>query len=201
LASPLEWAAARARLAAAQASLVAIDEPGADALREILHARALTLATPKAEPAPAEIAEVIVFRLGGQRYAIVAREALESIAISEITALPGVPDFYRGLISHRGTIYPLLDIRPLIGEPFEGGEPPARAMLFLSDAAAVAIVADAVDGFVQIDTATIVSAAVAGGGEAAVAIRGVTTDAIVVLDIWVLLADARLVLDDRSAHV
>jgi chemotaxis signal transduction protein len=168
-----------------------------DVIREVLHARALELARPRVLEAPAEIVELIVFRLGALRYAIGARDALESIAIAGTTALPGVPNFYRGLISHRGLIYPLVDIRPLLGETVDVAAAPAQAILFSSDACAAAIAADAVEGFVRIDTATI---AAAGGDDAepAAAVRGVTPDAIVVLDIWVLLADARLVLDDRS---
>jgi purine-binding chemotaxis protein CheW len=164
----------------------------------VLHARALELARPRVLETPAEIVELIVFQLGGLRYAIGARDALESIAIAGTTALPGVPNFYRGLISHRGLIYPLVDIRPLLGETLDVAAAPAQAILFSSDACAAAIAADAVEGFVRIDTATIAAAAGDDDAEPVAAVRGVTPDAIVVLDIWVLLADARLVLDDRS---
>ena len=198
--NPIDWAAARARLTAAQDMLAASDEPSAERLREILHARAQTLATPKTLPPPVELIELVVFRLGGQRYAIVAGEALESVTIAETTVLPGVPNVYRGLISHRGILYPLVDIRPLIGGTLDGVARPAQAILFLSEAATAALVADEVEAFVRIDAATIGSAGSAHGIEPSAAIRGVTPDAIVVLDIWVLLADARLVLDERSAH-
>jgi chemotaxis signal transduction protein len=193
----IDWQAARARLDAAQAALLAIDEPSDETLRDVLHARAVALAVPRAVAAAVEIVELIVFRLGGLRYAIGARDALESITIAEMTALPGVPNFYRGLISHRGLIYPLVDIRPLLGETVDDGAAPAQAILFSSDSCAAALAADTVEGFVRIDAATIV----AGSGDDAeqnAAIRGVTADAIVVLDVWLLLADARLVLDDRS---
>jgi chemotaxis signal transduction protein len=128
----------------------------------------------------------------------VTRSALESIAIEETTAFPGVPNFYRGLISHRGVIYPLVDIRALIGEPVATRAPQAYAILHLSEAAAVAILADEVEAYVRIDAASIVSKARGDGGEPVAAIRGVTPDGIVVLDIALLVADARLVLDDRS---
>jgi chemotaxis signal transduction protein len=198
--NPIDWEAARARLTAAQERLAASDEPSADTLREILHARAQTLATPKVVAPPVEIVELVVFRLGDRRYAIVAGEALESITISETTVLPGVPNVYRGLISHRGIIYPLVDVRPLIGGALDGVAQPAQAMLFLSEAATAALVADEVEAFVRIDAATIAAAGSANGIEPSAAIRGVTPDAIVVLDIWVLLADARLVVDERSAR-
>jgi purine-binding chemotaxis protein CheW len=173
------------------------DEASEAMLREVLHARAIALALPRSAEPPADIVELIVFQLGGLRYAIEARDALESIAVAEATALPGVPNFYRGLISHRGLIYPLVDIRPLLGETLDLATAPAQAILFASDACAAAIAADSVEGFTRIDTATI-AAGTSDDAEGAAAIRGVTPDAIVVLDIWVLLSDARLVLDDRS---
>lgn len=144
-----------------------------------------------------DIAELVVFRLGSRRYAIGAVNVLETIHLSEVTALPGVPTFYRGLISHRGVIYPLVDIRPLIGETADGVTSPSRAMLFLSDTCAVALVADTVE-FIQVDATAIASPPAGGDVQAAPAMCGMTTDSIVVLDIWVLLADARLVLDDPS---
>jgi purine-binding chemotaxis protein CheW len=154
------------------------------------------LAAEEIEP-PADLAELVVFRLGSQRYAIAAVDVLEVIPLSQITALPGGPAFYLGFVSHRGIIYPLIDIRSLVGGTPDEIASPSHAILFRSEAYAVALVADAVE-FIQIDTTTVANAPPRDDLEAAPAICGVTADAIVVLDVRVLLADARLVLDDRS---
>jgi chemotaxis signal transduction protein len=196
--APLDWERAKARLAAAEEAVLAIDEPGADALRTVLRARATMLAAPKAPDPPADTADFVVFRLGGRRYAIDAVAALEAIELSEVTALPGVPGFYRGLISHRGIIYPLVDIGPLLAGERSEAAAASAAILFVSDACTVAIGADAIESFVRIDAASIATVSPGGDIEPAAAIRGITANAIVVLDVWVLLADARLVLDDRS---
>lgn len=198
--APLDWERAKARLAAAEETVVAIDEPTQDTLRKILRARAAVLAAPEAPGSPAETAEFIVFRIGGRRYAIGAVEALEAIELTGVTALPGVPNFYLGLISHRGIIYPLIDICPLLGGARDEAVPVSHAILFLSDACAVAVGAEVVESFVRIDMASIATASAGDETEPAAAIRGVTPDSIVVLDVWMLLADARLVLDDRPLN-
>jgi len=191
---PIDWQVAHARLLAAQEMLREMDTPGDETLRAILHERALALAGAKTEDAPAEIVELIVFRLGDRRYAVGIGDALESIGLAEITALPGVPPFYRGLISHGGIIYALVDLRPLAGDAIDGASAPTQAILFLSEAATIALAADAVESLVRVDAATIAAAP----ADSFAAIRGVTPDGVIVLDVWTLLADARLVLDDRS---
>ena len=173
------------------------DRPAAVDLHLVLRERARTLAVPAADDAVADFMDLVVFRIGGERYAIDAIEVRAAIAVSEVTALPGVAAFYRGLISHQGTAYPLLDIRSLLGGETGDGAPPAEAILIAFDAFTIAICADAVESFERIDTATIAEVHRTDDGATGSAIRGVTDSAIVVLDIRMLLADARLVVDAR----
>jgi purine-binding chemotaxis protein CheW len=166
-----------------------------DELRQLLHARAVALAAPRIVAPVTEVLEVIVFRAGTERYAIDAMEADEAIEVAEITPLPGVPPFYRGLIVDQGVVYPLIDIRPLVGAPAADALVPAHAILF-SGARTIAIGAESVESFVRIETASI--APPTAGSTYSPAIRGVTGDGITLLDIHLLLADARLVIDDRD---
>jgi purine-binding chemotaxis protein CheW len=164
-----------------------------DELRQLLHARAITLAAPRVIAPIAEVLELIVFRAGAERYAIDAVEADEAIEVGDVTPLPGVPPFYRGLIVEQGVVYPLIDIRALVGAPAAEPLAPAHAILF-SGERTIAIAAETVESFVQIETASIEAPA---NGAHSPAIRGVT-DGITLLDIHLLLADARLVVDERD---
>jgi chemotaxis signal transduction protein len=168
---------------------------GDDELHQLLHARAVALAAPRVVAPVAEVLELIVFRAGAERYAIDAVEADEAIELGEITPLPGVPPFYRGLIVDQGVVYPLIDIRALAGAPADDELAPAHAILF-SGERTIAIAAETVESFVRIETASI--AAPPAGTAHSPAIRGVTGDGITLLDIHLLLADARLVIDDRD---
>jgi chemotaxis signal transduction protein len=150
-----------------------------DELQRILHARAVTLATPPAQEPATDFLELVVFRAGTQRYAIDAIEAEEAIEIGAITPLPGVPPLYRGLIVHQGVVYPLVDVRPLAGASMDDAFEPAHAILFSAPERTLAIAAEAVESFVKIDAATL------------------EREGIVRLDVHLLLGDARLVIDDR----
>jgi purine-binding chemotaxis protein CheW len=166
-----------------------------DELHRILRKRAATLAAPRPAAPATDVVELVVFRSGSRRYAIDAIEAEEAIEIADVTPLPGLPAFYRGLIIHQGVVYPLVDIRPLVGTPIDDETAPAQAILFSSPERTIAVAAASVESFVQIDASSIAPPDAADPSRVS-AIRGVTGDGIVLLDVHVLLADARLVIDD-----
>jgi chemotaxis signal transduction protein len=184
----LDWEGARTRLRLAQERLDAIDQEVGD-FESLLHARSDAIAKAHATPPPEGVADLVVFAIGEQRYAVDAVAIAEVIDVAQLTALPGVPPLYRGLLSHRGVVFPLIDIRALLGAAPAHDATFAHALLFSSPAQTAAIGADAVDGMVRVETATIAASPAA-------AIRGTTPDGLVVLDVWVLLADARLIVDD-----
>ena len=183
----LDWEGARARLRAAQERLDAIDQEVGD-FESLLHARSDAIAAAHAAPPPVGVADLVVFAIGDARYAVDALEIAEVIDVPALTALPGVPPLYRGLLSHRGIVFPLLDIRPLVAARADERTAFAHALLFVSGAQTVAVGADAIEGLVRVEDATIVPSP-------SPAIRGTTPDGAVVLDVSVLLADARLVVD------
>jgi purine-binding chemotaxis protein CheW len=166
-------------------------------MQRILRARATAMAAPPPAEPVRDVLELIVFRVGEAHYAIEAIEAAEAIVLGDVTPLPGLPPFYCGLIAHEGIVYPLIDIRPLVGEPPEATLMPAQAILFRSNDRAVAVAAESVESFVRIDAATI-GTSPSTEGRASPAVRGVTDDGTVLLEIHVLLADARLVIDQRA---
>jgi purine-binding chemotaxis protein CheW len=73
------------------------------------------------EPAPDAAAEVgasrkyICFRVAAEQYAINLMDIKEIIKPREITEVPHAPDFVRGIISLRGVIIPVFDIRVRLG--------------------------------------------------------------------------------------
>ena len=99
--------------------------------------------------------ELVIFRAGSERYAIDAVEIEEAIVLPDVTPLPGVPSFYRGLIAHQGIVYPLIDVRPLAGADAEDELAPTHAILFSTAEHTVAIAAESVESFVRVDVAAI----------------------------------------------
>ena len=91
-------------------------------------------------------------------------------------------------------VYPLLDIRYVVGRRVDIALEPTHAVLFETDERTVAFGADAVDTFVRVPASKIARS----GDEGMQSIAGLTPDGIVVLDSRALLAAARLIVDDRS---
>lgn len=62
-------------------------------------------------------AQLLVFRLGGQRFALLLRDIDRIIRVVELTALPGSPHIIRGLFSLHGRLVPVADPRRRLGLP------------------------------------------------------------------------------------
>jgi purine-binding chemotaxis protein CheW len=55
--------------------------------------------------------EVLVFEVGGQRYALPTADVLELVRAVAITPLPNAPAVIEGIVNVRGRIVPVLDLR------------------------------------------------------------------------------------------
>lgn len=62
------------------------------------------------------------FRLGQEHYAVPILHLSEVVRVQEITAVPRVRSFVRGIISVRGTIVPILDLRRRLSQQQESDE-------------------------------------------------------------------------------
>jgi purine-binding chemotaxis protein CheW len=66
----------------------------------------------KREPAlHAKAAKHLIFNLGDEFYGIPVLKVREIIRLMEITPVPGMPPYIRGVINLRGKIIPVLDLR------------------------------------------------------------------------------------------
>jgi purine-binding chemotaxis protein CheW len=82
----------------------------------ILRERAVALARkPPPAPAPEPQLAVIEFGIGRNRYALAAGVVRAVVNLKEITPLPGVPAFVRGVVNVRGDILAAIDLGRLLG--------------------------------------------------------------------------------------
>lgn len=192
-----DWDAAKASLARLQARVDAMQSPPPERAREMLRRRSASLARPRARPRLGAMLDLIVFTRRGQRWATLGGHVREVIDLEGITPLPAVPPTYLGLIHHRGAVYPVIDLALLLGAP--AGEPgkEALALIIESELAAVAIAADAVEGYRTVEAASI--AEMTPQSAAHPALQGLTADGATVFDAHQLLADPRLVVNDQPA--
>jgi len=64
-------------------------------------------------------AEFLVFRLGGEEYAIDILRVQEIRGYDAVTRLANSPEFIKGVIDLRGVIVPIIDLRIKFGHPAE----------------------------------------------------------------------------------
>lgn len=57
----------------------------------------------------------LIFRLGPKRYSLPLNKVKEVLGVTEITEIPNVPSFYKGLINLRGQIISVIDLRIKFG--------------------------------------------------------------------------------------
>ncbi|MBS1118011.1 MAG: CheW protein [Deltaproteobacteria bacterium] len=71
----------------------------------------------------AELRNVIVFTIGGVRYAVELRWVREVVSLGFVTGVPTAPSALGGVCNLHGAILPVLDVAVLLGGP---PGPPAR---------------------------------------------------------------------------
>lgn len=171
------------------------DAIGAESVQRILEERARALACPIEAELPQETVDLVVLVLGHERYGIDVGCVLDVHRLTRLTALPGVPPVWRGLLNVRGTLRPVLDLRRYLGLP--AGEPESESHVAIVFAAGltVALPADAVSELRSVPLDEIGPPIGDAGRDA---VRGVTRDLVAVLDLERLLGDQSLVVSQPN---
>lgn len=164
----------------------------------VMAARARSLArVPDAVPDSDEILEVMIVHLGAERFAIETKFIHEVYRASDITPVPGGPPFLVGVTNMRGSVLAVLDLRTFFeikSDPIQqpqivvlGGDRPEFGMM--------------VDEVLEVTTLRLDDVVEAPGcvhGVSRDYLRGVTADAMLILDGKSLLSDDQLYMDERE---
>jgi purine-binding chemotaxis protein CheW len=165
----------------------------------ILRERARALARPPIEAREAANAlEIATFRLGDERYGIEAHYVLEVMRLEDTTLVPGLPDFFLGITNRRGEILAVVDLARFLGIVRGTERERSRLIVLGRTSAEFGIVADEVEEIVKVAEDALHPPSSVLGGAPRPYLRGVTRDALVVLDGAALLADERLFVDQRE---
>lgn len=101
------------------------------------------------------VEEFLGFRLDGEEYCVWIRSIKEIIRPPEVTPIPRSPADILGLISLRGTIVPIFNIRRRLGLPTVETGPKARIVVVVLDAGPVGMVVDHVTEVISVDPAAL----------------------------------------------
>jgi purine-binding chemotaxis protein CheW len=199
IAGPIDWAAVRERMARANVALESSLAVSAARATELLSERARRLARRDAEAPAGEVLQILTFALGRERYAIETRFVREVAKLSDFTPVPSTPSFVVGIIGFRGDVLALIDLRRFLGREQVGLSDLSRVIVLGLEHAEVGVLADAVDSLDQLPVASLSDAPDSVARIGREHVRGVTRDALILLDGATLLEDPRLVVDDTRA--
>jgi purine-binding chemotaxis protein CheW len=97
------------------------------------------------------VEEFLGFRLDSEEYCVWIRSIKEIIRPPEITPIPRSPANILGLISLRGTIVPIFNIRRRLGLPTSDMGPKARIVVVVLEAGPVGMMVDQVTEVISVD--------------------------------------------------
>lgn len=117
----------------------------------------------------------VVVRLGGGRFALPMDAVAEVGRTPAVTRVPGTPAWVTGVANWRGRILGILDLRgPLGVERADSGED--RLVVLQRNGVAVGVVAERVDGVIDVDPETLEPVLLTLPGEAGALLEGQLTD-------------------------
>jgi purine-binding chemotaxis protein CheW len=168
------------------------------AARETLRVRALALARPPPGGADARASiEVLEFRLARECYAVETRHVREVHPLGDLTPLPCVPPFVRGIVNVQGRVTPVIDIKKFFDLPDEGLTDLHRMILVGGHGLELGLLADVIVGVRAIPLDSLQASLAALTGIRAEYLKGVTAERLVLLDLDRILADPRIVVDEQ----
>jgi len=159
----------------------------------ILHRRALALAARAEESDHSADLQVLEFAVGDEVYALETRFVSEVYPVTDLALIPGTPDFVLGVISVRGKIVSVLDLRPLFGLRVRVGVCPDTAIVLRSDSMEFGVAADQIREVKALPLEALQRSLKTLAGASGDYVFGVTPERVVILDAAKLLADPRLV--------
>ena len=192
----IDWEEVRRRLARAAEATGESLRLSPQRAKAILDERARALArVPPAPPKASEVLEIATFALANEHYGVETRFVREVVRLADFTPLPGAPPFLVGVLNLRGEILALIDLRTFFGVPARGLTDLARVLVLGDERPEFGVLADAAHEVTTLRVDEVHEPPDSAAGVGREYLRGVTKDALIVLDGAALLRDGRLFID------
>lgn len=143
------------------------------------------------EPQP-DTEQVLIFALYGEHYAIPVETVRGVRALEQVTRVPGVPRFYRGVVNVRGKVVSVLDLHAFFRIASKEDESPDELVLVEASGLFLGLLASRVETIETVNRDEIDSLL-----ELPYA-RGLIGGRIALLDLAGLFTDTRLIVGTRS---
>lgn len=164
----------------------------------ILKARGRVLAQElEARVAAENYLEVLEFSLAYERYALETSLVREVCPLKELTPLPCTPPFILGIINLRGQILAVIDLKRFFNLPSSGLSDLNKVIILRRGRLEVGLLADGVTGVRAIPFSEVQAPLPTLEGLSPDYLKGVTKDALIILDAEKILADPRLIVHEE----
>jgi purine-binding chemotaxis protein CheW len=134
---------------------------------------------------------VIEFGLGRERYAIEVAFVREVVRLVDYTLVPGVPEYIVGVTNLRGIVLPIVDLRRFFNIAIKGLSDQSRVIVLGAGQIEFGVLADEAYGQLELGADDILAPPGELPGIGRPYLRGVTRDAVVILDGAALIADEK----------
>lgn len=163
---------------------------------KILRARARKLAQTLPDATPhADLLRVVEFRIAHEIYALALKRIRIIHPLKDLTFIPGVPDFIRGVINLRGEIISVIDLRVFFDLPDQGVTGLSHVIILTTNDMEFGILADEILGIEEIFKSDLQRTLPTLTGIRADYLKGVTANGMVVLDDDKLLSDEKMIIN------
>jgi purine-binding chemotaxis protein CheW len=193
--SQFDFEQARSRLDELRSALDASSDVTVEKSEALLKERAIAYArAPERTLLASEQIEILVFQFCGERYAIESRFVAEVLREPAVTDVPGTPPLLQGVTNLRGEILAVMDLSGLLGTSHTTGQ--TEWVLVLGEEHdELGIAVDEVIEVTRVRTEEVLPPARAAREFSREWIRGITSEATVILNGRAILNDQRLHID------
>lgn len=164
--------------------------------RRILRERARELAREPVRPTREPMTDVVEFRLAGERYAIETAHLREVQPLRDLTPVPCTPPFVSGIVSVRGRILTVIDLKTFFDLPASGLHDLHQVLIAQAADMELGILVDSVTGHLSVPASALHSPPPTLTGIRAEFLKGVTGDRLAVLDAGRILGDPRILVNE-----
>ena len=192
--TPIDWDKVKDRLQKADEALAGAASASA---KGILKKRAAAFAAPARDEQEPEGIHAVVFTLGGERFAFESAYLKEVCPATEIVPVPCTPSFVLGIVSLRGEMVSIIDLRKFFELPEKGLSDMNRLLVLSSAAMRFGVLADTVEGVQALKSDELKKLPTLSGVREEY-LTGVSPGGITVLDAGKLLADRSIIVYETA---
>jgi len=123
-----------------------------------------------------DVIQWVTFCLADENYGIAVMQVQEVLRMTEITPVPGAPEYVLGIINLRGNVVTVIDTRQRFGLPPQEVDDASRIIIIESGEQVVGLLVDSVAEVVYLKGSEIESSPNVGSDDSSKYIQGVHSD-------------------------